>query len=199
MPVTARRSIRSILAAPATLSILSPGRPPRRRGCGLPAAAVEAGRAVHRRRRRRCHGARHGAAPRRGTGPAGHRRQPRRRRRDHGERTRQDGAGRRLHAALRHDGHACDQPGAARQAALRPGQGFLADQPDPRQPARADRRLAPAGEERRGAGRAREVEARRAHLRLRRRRQFRPSVRRAVRQHDRHLDCCTCRTAAVRR
>ena len=39
----------------------------------------------------------------------------------------------------------------------------------------------------------------RAHLRLRRRRQLRPPLRRALRQHDRHRLAARARIAAVRR
>src|SRR5436190_1857699 len=92
----------------------------------------------------------------------------------------QTSAGRRLHHLRRHAEHAWHQRRRARQPAVRPDQGFLADRPDRHLAVPSDRASVRAGRLGEGADRARQVEAWRAELRVVRQRQHQSSRRRAL-------------------
>ena len=86
--------------------------------------------------------------------PADRHRQPARRRRQRRLRARRARRPGRLHAALRHQRHARDQPDALRQPALRSGQGLRAGVADDADRGDADRQPRRAGALGRGADRA---------------------------------------------
>ena len=138
---------------------------------------------LSRRHRARRRGAHRGRQVRADLGQAGRGREHHRRERQHRGRPRRQVAARRLHAADGRQLVADHERQPERQAAVRSGQGFRADQPDLRRREPAGGASGRAGEEHRRAGRARAGKARRAHLRPYRPRLLAASCRRAVQVH----------------
>ena len=151
--------------------------------CRMAGSANPSGGTLPRRQQHRHRRAHHCAEARPTARPADRGREPRRRKRQYRRRCSRQGCPRRLHDRHRHREHASGRRQSRHQPALRSDQGLRTGGHD-RKPALCARALSGPARARYGAvDRARQGEARRAQLWLRRRRVAGPPRHRAVCEH----------------